>query len=62
MKKEATDMSVSEMQKAMYMKNEKTMDDIMLNQILKQGSSFRPVLSLLLFTLFIYYGLCIARQ
>ena len=43
MKKEATELSIGEMQKSMYMKNEKTMDDIMINQILKQGSSFRPV-------------------
>ena len=43
MKKEATEQSIGEMQKSVYMKNEKTMDDIMINQILKQGSSFRPV-------------------
>ena len=43
MKKEANDMSIKEMQKAIYMKQEKTVDDIMISQIMKQGSSYRPV-------------------
>lgn len=43
MRKEERDMSISEMQKAIYMKQEKTVDDIMINQIMKQGHSYRPV-------------------
>lgn len=44
MRKEERDMSISEMQKAIFMKQEKTVDDIMINQIMKQGHSYRPVI------------------
>ena len=44
MRKEAKDMSIKEMQKAIYMKQEKTVDDIMISQIMKQGASYRPVM------------------
>ena len=43
MKREAADLSVKDMQKAIYMKQEKTVDDIMLNEIMKRGKSYRPV-------------------
>ena len=49
MKREATDLSVKDMQKAIYMKQEKTKQaiyliiDIMLNEIMKRGKSYRPV-------------------
>ena len=46
MRKEAKDMSIKEMQKAIYMKQEKTVDDIMISQIMKQGASYRPVMQL----------------
>lgn len=43
MRKEAKEMSIADMQKEIYMKQEKTIDSIMINQIMKQGASYRPV-------------------
>lgn len=52
MRKEERDMSISEMQKAIYMKQEKTVDDIMINQIMKQGQSYRPVIIIIVLVTF----------
>ena len=42
-KREAEDPSIADMQRAIYNHSEKTIDEMMVNTIMKHGRSYRPV-------------------
>ena len=42
-KREAEDPSIADMQRAIYNHSEKTIDEMMVNTIMKPGHSYRPV-------------------
>ena len=42
-KREAEEPSIADMQRAIYNHSEKTIDEMMVNTIMKHGHSYRPV-------------------